>query len=621
MRETVGKAAAPHQEQAARPAKSPKPLPKQGLGPEPELQQDDSQPSLSHDFGRISVRSTTPRATPTGLAVKASEDDYEQAAFRMAGALTPDAQPATTSRENSSASATGQAETSEHSGGGATAGQPPTSGPASLPIASPLIQDALNSSEQPLDHEIRALMEQHFKHDFSRVRVHADERAALSAVAVGARAYTVGQNIVFGAGQYAPSTEVGQRLLAHELTHVVQQHQGHRPTMPQRQIQPEDVSGQMVGQQFIVTGAFMAGRVRLLGGEFVEVVAWDNALTTARVRLPQQPGTVPTRAHFDIPKSLLRPIVPSGTGLAPYSAGVSQQARSVEEGERDIAALEARRSQYRTPRARALFNADLSSRQGLQRNRNAELNRRLIQETMYNRFDPLIRRWVDYYTARYPQLRPPLDANAVKAMLFQESEMGTSGTYMFIPPPADQIRTQFNIGQAIDSAGNHQLIMMEEIEPNLITTYHLENIRRDLIASQNEFTRLRARPTLTPTERARLSELTLLSQPGGNWQHFFWEYRAAGQSTGFREAVTAFFNSPTASGGTARNLDYEFWIRTAIRWLFHQRLSGMVNDWPEAIRAYNGSGQVARDYRDAVRLRRDEAIAAERARQPYVPHR
>lgn len=62
--------------------------------------------------------------------------------------------------------------------------------------------------------------------DFSRVRVHTDAKAAESARAVNALAYTVGRDVVFGAGRYAPATREGQRLLAHELTHVVQQDQG-----------------------------------------------------------------------------------------------------------------------------------------------------------------------------------------------------------------------------------------------------------------------------------------------------------------------------------------------------------------------------------------------------------
>ncbi|MGH2396924.1 MAG: eCIS core domain-containing protein, partial [bacterium] len=69
----------------------------------------------------------------------------------------------------------------------------------------------------------RAFFEPRFGYDFSQVRVHVDERAAESARAVNALAYTVGQDVVFGAGEYAPGTTTGNRLMAHELAHVVQQ--------------------------------------------------------------------------------------------------------------------------------------------------------------------------------------------------------------------------------------------------------------------------------------------------------------------------------------------------------------------------------------------------------------
>ena len=66
-------------------------------------------------------------------------------------------------------------------------------------------------------------MEARFGHDFSQVRIHADGKAAESAQAVNARAFTVGRDVVFGSGEYAPGSPQGQRLLAHELVHVVQQ--------------------------------------------------------------------------------------------------------------------------------------------------------------------------------------------------------------------------------------------------------------------------------------------------------------------------------------------------------------------------------------------------------------
>ncbi len=86
-----------------------------------------------------------------------------------------------------------------------------------------IVGDVLASSGRPLDPATRAPLEQHFGHDFSRVRVHADSRAAESADAVGAAAFTVGQDIVFGQGRYAPESHQGRRLLAHELGHTIQQ--------------------------------------------------------------------------------------------------------------------------------------------------------------------------------------------------------------------------------------------------------------------------------------------------------------------------------------------------------------------------------------------------------------
>ena len=97
--------------------------------------------------------------------------------------------------------------------------------PSAVP---PIVHEVLRSPGKPLDTATRALMERRFGHDFSRVQVHTDDQAARSAQAINAFAYTVGRDVVFGAGQYAPSSGVGQRLLAHELAHVVQHGQQSR---------------------------------------------------------------------------------------------------------------------------------------------------------------------------------------------------------------------------------------------------------------------------------------------------------------------------------------------------------------------------------------------------------
>ncbi len=90
----------------------------------------------------------------------------------------------------------------------------------------PIVNEVLQSPGQPLDTATRAFMESRFHQDFSGVRIHADVTAAASAVAVNAHAYTVGSHIVFGAGQFVPATKAGKNLLAHELTHVLQQAHG-----------------------------------------------------------------------------------------------------------------------------------------------------------------------------------------------------------------------------------------------------------------------------------------------------------------------------------------------------------------------------------------------------------
>lgn len=117
------------------------------------------------------------------------------------------------------------------------------SGSNAAVVAPPIVHDVLRSPGQPLDRATRAEMEPRFGQDFSRVRVHSDSRAAESARAVNAQAYTVGNNIVFGADQYSSST-FGLRLLAHELAHTVQQNSATYSSDPLTVTSPGDSSEQ-----------------------------------------------------------------------------------------------------------------------------------------------------------------------------------------------------------------------------------------------------------------------------------------------------------------------------------------------------------------------------------------
>ena len=99
-----------------------------------------------------------------------------------------------------------------------------TAQPAEQTDTAPISVDrVLASSGRPMEPLLRLDMEQSFGYDFSGVRVHSGAPAAQSARDVNAHAYTVGNNIVFGADQFAPETEKGRRLIAHELVHALQQ--------------------------------------------------------------------------------------------------------------------------------------------------------------------------------------------------------------------------------------------------------------------------------------------------------------------------------------------------------------------------------------------------------------
>jgi hypothetical protein len=101
-----------------------------------------------------------------------------------------------------------------------------SSASARTPLVSPVIAaniQALNSGGSPLPRSARSFFEPRFGADFSQVRVHTGVRVAETAKSIDAKAFTAGRNIAFGENQYAPESQVGRQLLAHELTHVVQQ--------------------------------------------------------------------------------------------------------------------------------------------------------------------------------------------------------------------------------------------------------------------------------------------------------------------------------------------------------------------------------------------------------------
>jgi len=130
-------------------------------------------------------------------------------------------------------------------------------------------------------------------HDFSRVRIHTGPQADAAADAIHARAYTLGHNIIFAAGEYAPHTEAGRRLLAHELTHVIQQ----RPDVLQRDPPGSSgSSGPSVSMPSMTSLLFRYGDLRLQANLPTEVVA------TLPVEL-RNVGTLTFSMTADIPNN------------------------------------------------------------------------------------------------------------------------------------------------------------------------------------------------------------------------------------------------------------------------------------------------------------------------------
>ena len=86
------------------------------------------------------------------------------------------------------------------------------------------VDAALQSPAQPLEPQTRTFFENRFGFDFGQVRIHTGQAATGSVQTIGARAFAIGKDLVFGQGEYHPDTRPGRLLLAHELAHVIQQH-------------------------------------------------------------------------------------------------------------------------------------------------------------------------------------------------------------------------------------------------------------------------------------------------------------------------------------------------------------------------------------------------------------
>jgi plasmid stability protein len=205
------------------------------------------------------------------LSISQPNDDEEQDADQIADRIVSSA-PIERIRSKCSACASGTTCSTCQEGERIQAKK---LGPHTSNVATTISQAALfKNGGQPLPPTVRAFFESRFDRDLSQVRLHTDTQASGAAQSLQARAFTIGQHVAFGAGEFAPQSRVGQHLLAHELAHVVRQSTG----MPGKSVQRQILTP--LGAGGVLAGTLERGRQRVLpvassGGE----MPLDPALT------------------------------------------------------------------------------------------------------------------------------------------------------------------------------------------------------------------------------------------------------------------------------------------------------------------------------------------------------
>jgi hypothetical protein len=199
------------------------------------------------------------------LSVNTPGDKYEQEADRVAEQVMrmpePKVQRQCACGKSSTEGECSECKKRKHDSIGSL--QRVASSPVGGIAAPPIVSDVLSSSGSPLPTATRSFMESRFGHDFSHVRVHTDQKAVASAAAVQARAYTVSNHVVFGRGE-SPSRD--SRLLAHELTHVIQQTSGNASRIVSRAPDPTDlakIDGSIISTLRKVADDWMSGAKNL----------------------------------------------------------------------------------------------------------------------------------------------------------------------------------------------------------------------------------------------------------------------------------------------------------------------------------------------------------------------
>ena len=204
---------------ATKPSSSPKPV---SAGSPRSSVPRTASTHLNYDFGRIPVHPPAAQAEQTPVAISEPDDQYEQQADRLADQVMSGDRPIDRSNR-------------------------PVGSDTKDPIAASA--DSPSRGENALQPEDRRFFESRFHHNFAGVKIYSDREANRSALALQARAYTTGNTISFAAGEYRPGTAEGRHLLAHELSHVIQQRSVTTPGIPLIQRQPKDKPKEAPAQQ------------------------------------------------------------------------------------------------------------------------------------------------------------------------------------------------------------------------------------------------------------------------------------------------------------------------------------------------------------------------------------
>ncbi len=462
-----------------------------------------------------------------------------------------------------------------------------------------------SGSTTSMPEDVQAKMENSFGTSFSGVNIHQNDN---SATEMGALAYTQGDNVHFAPGQYNPASSKGQELLGHELTHVVQQRQGRvqptkqgkgmsvndSPSLEQeadvmgkkaaegknnhlpinrrafngiqkkeaiiQKLSVDDITEEMNGQKFILVKAFGS----IPKGTEVTITDWNG--TNGEAVAEYSDGTKKTSVTLS--KGLLTPKYTTVAGVTKYEVGLEGQRNALSRSQSKIDDWKAQEGAYK--KNRTLWESELKRLEDLHTKREKVMSQMLIRETMYNRFDKFIKKWVDYYNSKYKPASK-LEPNIIKSIIFQETRMGTSGVHLEKPPydykgNPHPIKSRFNLGQVIDSFGPQQYLMIKEMAPTIYTAYGF-----DAYEAKAKWKGMTPSEWLTPN---------------------------------FLKAIEAFSTFKNSSGENLMGndndlfLDYEFWIRATVKWIFQKYF--ITKSWSAAVKAYNGGGSKAESYKKSV---------------------